>query len=115
MKIDYKKSSEDLALSLGYRAVPDESAYKGIYYIKNDKKWIHDIDALKLKLNCFSNDELIKLGYDVDAYNKYKNYDEDMVNIEMKQLYSAITYEDDEPAYLMDGMYLFPDGSIHEL
>ena len=112
--MDYKKSVE-LALSLGYQKVPDENAFNGTYYIKNKKIWIHDIDALKKKLVCTSNSELVDLGYDVGAYNKYRNHTNEMADTEMKSFYSAITHEDGEPTYLMDGMYLFPDGSIGEL
>ena len=45
MKMNYQ-TSVDLALSLGYEKVIDNKAYKGCYFIKNKKIWIHDIKAL---------------------------------------------------------------------
>lgn len=36
MKMNYRKSVE-LALALGYEEVEDSNAYKGSYFIKNDK------------------------------------------------------------------------------
>ncbi|MBV5322072.1 MAG: hypothetical protein JZU62_10300 [Sulfuricurvum sp.] len=60
MKMNYAKSVE-LALALGYQEILDENAYQGKYYIKDRKKWIHSIEALKAKLGVISNDELIAL------------------------------------------------------
>ncbi|MNC66142.1 hypothetical protein D3C75_1165110 [compost metagenome] len=112
--MNYQKSVE-LAKALGYEGIPDESAYKGIYYSKNGRIWIHDIEALKASLGSISSKELESLGYDVDAYNKYKNHTNEMADDEIKSLYSELSPGEDEPAYLMDGMYLFPDGSIREI
>ena len=114
MKIDYQKSVE-LAIALGYEGIHDESAYKGIYYSKNGMIWIHDIGALKASLGATSNEELRNLNYDVDAYNKYKNHTNDMADDEMKSLYADLSTVEGEPTYLMDGMYLFPDGSTREI
>ena len=112
--MNYQKSVE-LVLALGYEGIPDESAYKGIYYSKNGLIWIHDIEALKASLGSTSSEELESLNYDVDAYNKYKNHTNEMADHEMKSLYSDLSPSEGEPAYLMDGMYLFPDGSIREM
>ncbi|HCF6140388.1 MULTISPECIES: hypothetical protein [Pseudomonas] len=114
MKMDYQKSVA-LAIALGYEGIHDESAYKGIYYSKNGMIWIHDIEALKASLGSISSEELVSLGYDVDAYNKYKNHTNEMADDEMKCLYSDLSPGEREPAYFMDGMYLFPDGSIREI
>ena len=114
MKMDYQKSVE-LAMALGYEGIPDESAYKGIYYCKNGMIWIHDIEALKASLGSISSEELLSLSYDVDAYHKYKNHTNKMADEEVKDLYSELSSGDGEPAYLMDSMYLFPDGSIREI
>ena len=114
MKINYQKSVE-LAVALGYEGIPDESAYKGIYYSKNGMIWIHDIEALKASLGSFSREELESLSYDVDAYDKYKNHTNEMTDNEIGSLYSDLSPGEGEPAYLMDGMYLFPDGSIREI
>lgn len=100
MKMDYKKSVE-LVLSLGYQPVRDDNALDGTYYIKNKKIWIHDIESLKAKLGCTSNSELVGLGYDVSAYEKYENHSNDMADAEMTALYFAITHEEGEPIYLL--------------
>ena len=42
--------SERAALAKGFLEVIDPSAYNGRYFIKNEKKWIHDISALKRDL-----------------------------------------------------------------
>ena len=112
--MNYQKSVE-LAVALGYEGIPDESAYKGIYYSKNGLIWIHDIEALKASLGSTSSEELESLNYDVDAYNKYKNHTNEMTDNEIGSLYSDLSPGEGEPAYLMDGMYLFPDGSIREI
>lgn len=113
MKMDYEKSAE-LAISLGYNEIIDENAYKGRFFQKDQKIWIHDIEALKRKLGVVSNEELIDLSYDVENYHKYKNHTNEMVDNEMKHLYEALSDCDGEATYLSDGMWLFPDGSIHE-
>jgi hypothetical protein len=112
--MNYQKSV-DLAVALGYEEIPDESAYKGIYYSKNGMIWIHDIEALKASLGSISSEELESLSYDVDAYDKYKNHTNEMADDEIGSLYSDLSPGEGEPAYLMDGMYLFPDGSIREI
>ncbi len=113
MKMDYSKNIE-LALSLGFEEVLDESAYKGKYYVKNNIIWIHYISALKRKLGVNSDQELKNLNYDVDSYYKYLNHSNEMVDNEMASLYDAITHEDGEPTYLSDGVWLYPDGSMSE-
>lgn len=114
MKMNYRKSVE-LAIALGYEMIPDESAYNGVFYSKNGRIWIYDIEALRASLGSISDEELKNLGYDVNAYNKYKNHTDEMADNEMKLFYSEFSPGEGEPAYLSDGMYLFPDGSIREL
>lgn len=60
--------SEQLALKNGFEVVYDNDAYNGRYFIKDGKKWIHNIDALKrqLRVNCDS--ELSEYDYDVVSY-----------------------------------------------
>lgn len=113
MKADYEKSVE-LALALDYKRVPDLNAFNGCYFIKCGKKWIHDINALKRKLGVSSNEELEHLDYDVKNFHKYKNHTNQMVDDEMLQLYNSITHLDGAATYLMDGMWLLPDGSMEE-
>ncbi|EFH9043327.1 hypothetical protein GFB06_09875, partial [Escherichia coli] len=79
----------------------------GAYYVKDGKKWIFDIVALKQKQGATSDDELKILGYDVDTYNLVKNESN-----ELAELYQDIAVEDGEPMYLEGGVYLYPDGSI---
>ena len=112
--MDYQKSRE-LAIANGYQEIPDSSAYMGAYFLKNDKKWIHNIDGLKNHLGVVSSGELESLGYDVDAYFQREDYTNKMADDEMKSLYLDIHVEEGEPIYLSDGMYLFPDGSMKEL
>lgn len=113
MKMDYAKNVE-LAMALGFEEVISPTGYNGKYYIKYGKIWIHDIEALKLKMRVSSDSELVP-QYDVDSYYKYLHHTNEMVDNEMKILYNAITHEDGEPTYLYDGVYLFPDGSLGEL
>lgn len=73
--------SELLALHLGYVEVAHASAYRGRYFFKNGKKWIHNIKALTKRLSetygrYISEEELSApepegFGYDVEAYYAY--------------------------------------------
>ena len=113
MKMDYERSV-DLALSLGYEEVHDINAYNEFYYIRNNKIWIHDIEALKLKLRVKSDEELEQLNYDVENYYRFHNYTNNMVDKFMKELYSQITHSKGEATYLHDGVWLLPDGTREE-
>lgn len=113
MKMNYRKSVE-LALLLGYKEVLDETAYREKYFIKDRKIWIHDKKALKLKLQVTSDIELNNLGYDVDNYNKYKKYTNEMADQEMRNLYTSITHSEGKATYLHDGMWLLSDGTMEE-
>ncbi|MEQ5575061.1 hypothetical protein ABN306_19865 [Providencia huaxiensis] len=106
--ITVKKHTVRKALSMGFEKVFDDRDYDaGAYYIKDGKKWIFDINALKQKQNIFSDNELKELGYDVDTYKSVaKELDE------MSIIYQDIVIEDGEAIYLEGGMYLYPDGSI---
>ncbi len=66
-KVNYRES-ERLALQFGFKKVYSDYGYNGKYFIKNGKKWIHDIVALKKHLGLSSNIELKRKGYDVDTY-----------------------------------------------
>ncbi len=48
--------------------VLDENAYNGRYFIKDGKKWIHNISALKSQLRIYDDYGVEKMGYDVAAY-----------------------------------------------
>lgn len=60
--------SEQKALRNGFEVINDENAYNGRYFVKEGKKWIHNIDALKGQLNINNDYQLTRMGYDVDAY-----------------------------------------------
>ncbi|QKJ26130.1 hypothetical protein ACBT_0145 [Aliarcobacter cibarius] len=60
--------SELLAIKNGFEVVFDEDAYNGRYFIKDGKKWIHNIEALKRQLRVNSDSELSEYDYDVVAY-----------------------------------------------
>ncbi len=62
--------SEQLAVKNGFEVVYDKDAYNGRYFIKDGKKWIHNIDALKRQLRIDSDAELSEYDYDVSAYYK---------------------------------------------
>lgn len=64
-------SSEHRAYDCGFKAVYEEGAYNGWYFIKDGNKWIHNLKALKSTLNVSIEYQLKQMGYDVDAYRKY--------------------------------------------
>lgn len=67
-------ASEIEAILSGYVQVDDKRAYNGRYFIKNNKKWIHNLNALRSKLNdiyarYIDDEELVhSFGYDVENY-----------------------------------------------
>lgn len=65
--MDYEDSCE-LARKAGYIEVKDEKAFKSSYFIKDGKKWIHDVCALMVHLGITKEKELEKLGYDLEGY-----------------------------------------------
>lgn len=111
--MDYQTSVE-LALHLGYDEVQDPQAFKGRYFIKDGKKWIHDIEALMHHLGISQYSELEDLGYDLDNYHSYKDFSNEMAKQEMQSIYQDITHEDGEATYLSDGMWLHPDGTLEQ-
>ena len=107
--MDYKKSVE-LALHLGYEEIQDPQAFKGRYFIKDGKKWIHDIEALMRHLGVSQFSDLESLGYDLNN----KDYLNEMARQEMQSIYNDIAHCDGEATYLCDGMWLLPDGTLEE-
>ena len=75
--------SEINAIVAGFIEVKDECAYNGRYFIKNGKKWIHNLEALRKKLNSeygrYIDDEELSsaapegFGYDVETYYLYNS------------------------------------------
>lgn len=116
-----------LALNLGYEAVPDQEAYTGAYFIKSGKKWIFNIIGLKKTLNVTSDDELRMQDYDVDMYfeirQNWSQY-QDMIfgsddiapspENELTSIYHdlQVTNDPEEMVYLSDGMWLDSNGRI---
>ncbi|HGD3308530.1 TPA: hypothetical protein ACI4AU_002581 [Proteus mirabilis] len=116
-----------LALSLGYEAVPDQEAYTEAYFIKSGKKWIFNIIGLKKTLNITSDDELRMQDYDVDMYfeirQNWSQY-QDMIfgnddiapspENELTSIYHdlQVTNDSGEMVYLSDGMWLDSNGRI---
>jgi hypothetical protein len=111
--MDYKKSVE-LALYLGYEEVLDNNAFKSSYFIKDGKKWIHDIAGLMRHLNVELYENLESLGYDLKNYHNYKDHSNQMAAQEMQSIYRGITHCNGEATYLSDGMWLLPDGTMEE-
>jgi hypothetical protein len=66
-KLNFNRS-EQLAINNGFKVVLDEDAYNGRYFIKDGKKWIHNIAALKKQCGVYDNSVLEQMGYDVYAY-----------------------------------------------
>ncbi len=91
--MDYFKNVE-LALSLGFEEKLDKNAYKGKFYIKDRKIWIHYIESLKRKLNIDCDEKLRDLGYDIDSYYKYVDYTNTMVDHEIRVIKSFFTDND---------------------
>jgi hypothetical protein len=83
MKMDYYKNVE-LALRLGFEEINDIKAYRGKYYIKDELIWIHDIEALKTRLNLDEDEGLRRLNYDVGSYYKYIDHTNEMVDEVLK-------------------------------
>ncbi|MGT3194349.1 hypothetical protein [Yersinia enterocolitica] len=116
-----------LALNLGYEAVPDQEAYTRAYFIKGGKKWIFNIIGLKKTLNVTSDDELRIQDYDVDMYFEIRrncSQYQDMIlgsdyiapspENELTSIYHdlLVTNEPGEMVYLSDGMWLDSNGRI---
>lgn len=91
--MDYQKNVE-LAIDLGFEEVCDEKAYKGKCYIKGGLIWIHDIEALKTRLNIEENEDLKRLDYDVGSYY-YVGYRNGVVDRELAlELIKAAIHSD---------------------
>ena len=91
--MDYYKNVK-LALRLGFEEIDDIKAYRGKYYIKDGIIWIHDIKALKIRLNISEDEDLRHLNYDVESYYKYVNYTNEMVDKELTLIKAAIDSSD---------------------
>ncbi|HHW7506431.1 TPA: hypothetical protein ACU21B_000244 [Mannheimia haemolytica] len=70
--------SEVAALIAGYVEVADNRAYNGRCFIKNGKKWIHNLNALRAKLNNeygrYIDDEELSASYPEGFAYDVENY-----------------------------------------
>ncbi len=101
--------SERLALSLGFKEIPYPDAYNGRYFIKNNKIWIHDIDALKARLGVITDRSLQVHGYDVKTYysvHSYKTRNNTRDNGLTLYTENDISSVGEELVYLSDGVYI---------
>lgn len=124
--MDYQKNVE-LAIDLGFEEVCDEKAYKGKCYIKDGLIWIHDIEALKTRLNIEENEDLKRLDYDVGSYYYYVGYRNGVIDRELAlELIKATIHSDNsvlsgrfsllENESILDGMInLFCEGHSEEV
>ena len=63
--------SEMKAIAAGFVEVRDERTYNGRYFMKNGKKWIHNLEALRKKLNAEYGRYIEGFGYDTETYYLY--------------------------------------------
>ena len=110
MKMSYKKNIE-LAISLGFDEIIDSNSFGGSYYIKNGKKWIHNINRLKDALGVNNDNDLMTLNYDVASYYKYVEHTDDMVDSEIA---SIISLSNDSESVLYGREDLVSDPRIVE-
>lgn len=108
------RRSVKLAKSLGYEERPLSTAHKGIAYVKNGKKWIHDIYTLKSSLGGVGDDYLERNGYDVDAYFRYNKELNSTFDSQLMSLYAELSAGDGEPVHLCEGVYLTSEGKMLE-
>lgn len=108
------RKSARLALSLGYQERPFSGAHNDIAYIKDGKKWIHDIYTLKSTLGGVSDDFLECNGYDVDAYYTYNTDTNAPFDSQLTSLYRELSSGDGEPVHLCEGVYLTSQGKMLE-
>ncbi|MFC0322780.1 hypothetical protein ACFFHT_04280 [Gallibacterium melopsittaci] len=93
--------SEIEALIAGYIEVTDENAFNGRYFILNGRKWIHNLDALRKKLNAeyghYIDDEELSafapegFGYDIENYySRFQNSNNLAKNKDFNELIKQI-------------------------
>ena len=103
-------ASENEAISKGYEEVEDNEAFNGRYFIKDGLIWIHNIEALKLKLKIYDEDVLRSKKYDVDAYyghNSSKSTPSKKLRIyDDKDGVGNNSFDQENMVYLSDGVYI---------
>lgn len=115
----YEESCQKAEL-LGYKSVEKKGAYGGVYYINEQgEKWIHRLANLAFVMDFNTLQDAEDAGYTVDDYLEYvditsKELEALLAQREMQSLYDdlRVSYDEDEPVYLCDGVYLNSEGEI---
>ena len=96
------EESVEIALDCGYHEVKslDHLAYNGSFFIKNNQKWIHDIDYLRAKLGGCTDTDLESKGYNVEDYYKYRQYGLQGFHQIIESQIEAYDYEDECKQFL---------------
>ncbi len=119
MKVNYEESCKKASF-IGYESKPDPDAYNGVAYINKDGKiWIHDIEALKLKLGV-KDKELEALNYNTEDYYKYERISFEKIKAlasqeEMLEIFGDLIFEEISPCgmgYISDGVYISQSGDL---
>lgn len=66
-------TSEFKALVLGYQKVIDARAYGGVYYLKDNKRWIFNLPALSRALGISAPQEFAAAGYAIEDFLLYNH------------------------------------------
>ena len=66
-------TSEFKALVLGYQKVIDARAYGGVYYLKDNKRWIFNLPALSRALGISTPQEFAAAGYAIEDFLLYNH------------------------------------------
>lgn len=117
MDMAYYRESCEKAILLDYQAIKDPNAYLGISFVKDDKKWIHDIEALAVSLGVSTEESLEKLGYNCKDYWTYRNLSVsqivDMIyREEMLEIFGGGVFDEFGMTYISDGVYMTEDGDL---
>lgn len=103
-------TSEKEAIEKGFEEVEDDEAYNGRYFKKDGLIWIHNIQALKSKLDIYDEDELRHIKYDVDTYYDKKSYSNSSKTKKLRMYdekeNTGIDYGFGNMVYLSDGVYI---------
>lgn len=103
-------TSEKEAIEKGFEEVEDDEAYNGRYFKKDGLIWIHNIQALKSKLDIYDEDELRHIKYDVDTYYDKKSYSNSSKTKKLRMYdekeNTGIDYGFENMVYLSDGVYI---------
>lgn len=116
MDKEYYEESCRKAIAVGYKPIENDIAYGDIFFVKDDKKWIHHIEKLKFRLGMETDEELEELGYNCEDYYRYKDlsYQETLnclAQKEMLEIFGDLPFVNGM-VYLSDGFYMTEDGDL---